>query len=141
WLALRGEISPGAMIAGSILMGRALAPLESAIGGWAVLQRAVQGWRRLSELLSGVAPEPERLALPRPRAVLDINQVTAVPPGQSTASLRVVSFRVEPGQAVGVIGPSGAGKSTLARVLTGAWRPAGGSVRLDGATLDQYDPQ
>ncbi len=63
-----------------------------------------------------------------------------VPPGQTQAALRMVSFKIEPGQAVGVIGPSGAGKSTLARALTGVWRPAGGWIRLDGATLDQYDP-
>ena len=140
FLVLRGELTPGAMIAASILMGRALAPVEQAIGGWALVQRAQEGWHRLAALLGTVPAPSARTALPRPRAVLEANQVTVVPPGQSQAALRMVSFRLEPGQAVGIIGPSGAGKSTLARAITGLWRPAGGWIRLDGATLDQYDP-
>ena len=139
-LVLKGELTPGAMIAASILMGRALAPVEQAIGGWALVQRAQESWGRLAALLSAVPPQAPRTALPKPRAVLEANQLTVVPPGQSQAALRMVSFRLEPGQALGVIGPSGAGKSTLARALTGVWRPAGGWVRLDGATLDQYEP-
>ncbi len=140
WLVLHGELSAGAMIAGSILMGRALAPIESAIGQWGLFQRAQEGWGRLSTLLSTIPDEPRRTALPRPRPVLEVSQLTVVPPGEQQAALRLVSFRVEPGQAVGVIGPSGAGKSTLARALTGVWTPAGGHVRLDGASLDQYEP-
>ncbi len=139
-LVLKGELTPGAMIAASILMGRALAPVEQAIGGWALVQRAQEAWGRLAALLSAVPPATPRTALPKPRAVLEANQLTVVPPGQSQAALRMVSFRLEPGQALGVIGPSGAGKSTVARALTGVWRPAGGWVRLDGATLDQYEP-
>ena len=140
YLVLQGELSPGAMIAGSILLGRALAPIELAIGQWVIVQRAMQGWRNLSDLLGNAPAEPLRTALPAPRAKLDVLQLTVVPPGEFQAALRIVSFNVEPGQAVGVIGPSGAGKSSLARALTGAWRPAGGKVRLDGAPLDQYDP-
>lgn len=140
YLALKGEVTPGAMIAGSILMGRALAPIEMAVGQWALVQRAQRGWNNLSELLSEVPPEMPRTKLPVPRAKLDVHQLTVVPPGEAQASLRMVSFRVEPGQAIGVIGPSGAGKSTLARALTGVWRAAGGKVRLDGAALDQYEP-
>lgn len=139
-LVLKGQLTPGAMIASSILMGRALAPVEQAVAGWALVQRAQEAWTRLAGLLSAVAPEAPRTALPRPRAALEAHQLTVVPPGQSQAALRMVSFRLEPGQALGVIGPSGAGKSTLARALTGVWRPAGGWIRLDGATLDQYDP-
>jgi ATP-binding cassette, subfamily C, bacterial len=140
WLVLRGELSAGAMIAGSILMGRALAPIEQSIGQWALVTRAREGTNRLADLLSRVPAEPERTALPRPKAVLEAQNLTVVPPGESQAVLRMVSFRLEPGQALGVIGPSGSGKSTLARALIGVWRPAGGKVRLDGATLDQYDP-
>ncbi len=139
-LVLEGELTPGAMIAASILMGRALAPVEQAIGGWALVQRAAEARLRLAALLSAVPPQPARTALPKPRAVLEAHQLTVVPPGQSAASLRMVSFRLEPGKALGVIGPSGAGKSTLARALTGVWPASGGWVRLDGATLDQYDP-
>lgn len=140
WLVLRGELTPGAMIAGSILMGRALAPIEQAIGQWALVQRATKGWDSLSELLGSVPPEQPRTPLPRPKARLEVQQLTMVPPGESQAVLKTLNFKIEPGQAVGVIGPSGAGKSTLARAITGVWRPAGGKIRLDGATLDQYAP-
>jgi len=139
YLVLKQEMSSGAMIAGSILMGRALAPIEMAIGQWAMVQATTKSWDNLAGLLGRVPPERPRTQLPPPRAILDINQVTVVPPGQQQASLRLVSFRLDPGQAVGVIGPSGAGKTTLARALTGVWRAAGGKIRLDGATLDQYD--
>jgi PrtD family type I secretion system ABC transporter len=140
YLALQGEVSPGAMIAGSILMGRALAPIELGLGQWALVQRAIKGWHSLAELLTKVPPEMERMALPQPAARLEVQALAVVPPGESRAQLRNVSFRVEPGQAIGVIGPSGSGKSTLAKALTGAWKPAAGTVRLDGAALDQYDP-
>ncbi|MGR3761634.1 type I secretion system permease/ATPase [Roseobacteraceae bacterium NS-SX3] len=140
YLVLQNEVTPGAMIAGSILMGRALAPVELALGQWALVQRAVKGWHNLAELLDKVPEEPKRTALPKPAAKLEVKGLAVVPPGSNRAELRNVSFRVEPGQAIGVIGPSGSGKSTLARALTGAWRPAAGTVRLDGASLEQYDP-
>ncbi len=140
WLVLQGALTAGAMIAGSILMGRALAPIEQAVGQWAVVTRAQEGRRRLAELLTRQPMEPARTALPRPRAILDVQNLTVVPPGDTQAVLRMVSFRLEPGQALGIIGASGAGKSTLARTIIGVWRPAGGKVRLDGAALDQYDP-
>ncbi len=140
WLVLKGQMSAGAMIAGSILMGRALQPVEQVVGQWAMITRAQEGRRRLIDLLSRVPEEPQRMELPRPKAVLEAQNLTVIPPGEMQAVLRAVSFRLEPGQAMGVIGPSGAGKSTLARALIGVWKPAGGKVRLDGATLDQYDP-
>ena len=140
WLVLRQEVTPGAMIASSILMGRALAPVEQVVGGWSMVQRAQDGWNRLSELLSRRPPLPARTPLPPPQARLEVRNLTVVPPGQSVATLRAVSFDLAPGQALGVIGPSGAGKSTLARALISAWPISGGSIRLDGATLEQYDP-
>ena len=139
WLVLRQVLTPGAMIASSILMGRALAPVEQVVGGWSLVQRAQDGWDRLIKLLSRRPPEQPRTPLPRPDARLDVRQLSMVPPGQSGATLRGVSFSVAPGQAMGVIGPSGAGKTTLARALIGAWPAAAGSIRLAGATLDQYD--
>ncbi|MEO1733518.1 MAG: type I secretion system permease/ATPase [Pseudomonadota bacterium] len=139
YLVLQGQLTPGAMIAGSILMGRALAPIEVAINQWALVTRAQQGWASLVELLSEVPHEPARTRLPVPKARIDVRNLTVLPPGEKTASLKNLSFDVQPGQALGVIGPSGAGKSTLARALTGVWRPAGGSIRLDGAALDQYE--
>ena len=138
FLVLRGEMTPGAMIAGSILMGRALAPIELAVGQWPLVTRARRGWDNLVRLLSEVPPEDNRTALPQPHASLEVTQLTVVPPGEHQAALRLVSFHMVPGQALGVIGPSGAGKSTLARAITGVWRPAGGKIRLDGASLDQY---
>lgn len=140
YLVLQNEMGTGAMIAGSILLGRALQPIEVAIGQWALVTRAQEGRARLSELLTRVQPEPPHTELPRPRAILEAQNLTVVPPGEAQAVLRMVSFRLEPGQALGIIGPSGAGKSSLARALIGAWKPAGGKVRLDGAALDQYDP-
>lgn len=139
YLVLQREMTPGAMIAGSILLGRALAPVEQAIGQWPLVIRARQGWNNLAELLERTPPEPERTELPAPRAILEAQQITVVPPGEQAATLRMVSFRIEPGQAMGVIGPSGAGKSTLARAILGIWRPASGKMRLDGASLDNYD--
>ena len=89
----------------------------------------------------GVAPpEMLRTPLPTPKANLDVQQLTVVPPGEKQAAIRMLSFSVKPGQAIGIIGPSGAGKSTLARALAGVWRPSGGRIRLDHAALDQYDP-
>ncbi len=140
YLVLQNQLSPGAMIAGSILLGRALAPVELLVGQWAMVQRGREGWRSLAVLLGQVPPDLPHTVLPRPQARLVADQVTVVPPGEKQAALRMVSFEVSPGQAVGVIGTSGAGKSTLARVMTGVWHPAGGKVRLGGAALDQYDP-
>jgi PrtD family type I secretion system ABC transporter len=140
YLVLQGELTAGAMIASSILLGRALAPVDLAIGQWQAITRARSGWTGLARLLSEIPPEAPRIQLPRPRAHLKAESVTVIPPGQSQATLRMVNFELLPGQAMGVIGPSGAGKSTLARAITGVWRPAGGKIRLDGATLDQYDP-
>jgi PrtD family type I secretion system ABC transporter len=141
YLVIHGQLTAGAMIAASILLGRALAPIEQAIGGWPMVLRARQGWGSVKALLAA-APEAETpTALPRPRGRLSVSQITVFPPEQSKASLRMLSFTLEPGQALGVIGVSAAGKTTLARTLTGIWKPAAGAVRLDGATLDQYDPE
>lgn len=140
YLVLQGELTPGAMIAGSILLGRALAPIEMLVGQWPALERGRSGWGNLARLLGSVPVQKNRTDLPVPAARISAEQVTIVPPGETKASLRMITFKVNPGEAVGVIGPSGAGKSSLARALAGLWPPAGGSMRLDGATLDQYDP-
>ena len=140
YLVLQGELSAGAMIVASTLLGRGLAPIEMAVGQWSVAQRANEAWNRLSELLSRVPQPSSRTMLPRPRALLEVETLSIGPPGEAGAILRMVSFRLEPGQALGVIGSSGSGKSTLAKALTGVWRPLGGTIRLDGASLDQYEP-
>lgn len=140
WLVLRNELSPGAMIAGSILLGRALQPIEQTIGQWPMLARTRAARDRLGKLLSEVPREVSRTTLPRPTGRIEVSGLAVLPPGETRPVLRGVSFRVEPGQAVGVIGLSGSGKSSLARALCGVWPAAAGTVRLDGATLDQYDP-
>lgn len=140
YLVLQNEMTPGAMIAGSILLGRALAPVEMMLNQWALVQRAGKGWENLSELLGTVPVEPPRTPLPQPKARLIAQSLTVVPPGEKVAALRGLAFELHPGQALGVIGASGAGKSTLARAVTGVWRPAGGSLRLDAAALEHYDP-
>ena len=138
YVVLLGEMTPGTMIAGSILLGRALAPVEQLIGGWPLVSRARQGWKSLK---ASLAESPEARAvtpLPAPRPILELNAVTVVPPDQQRPSLRSVNFRLSPGQALGVIGPSASGKSTLARTLAGIWTPVAGAVRLDGAELEHY---
>jgi len=141
WLVLQKDVSSGAMIASSILLGRALQPIDILIGQWNLAQHAQRAWADLSELLGANPPLPERTELPRPKAALTVQNLTIVPPGQTQASLRGISFDLLPGEALGVIGPSGAGKSTLARALTGVWPPNTGSLRLDGAKLSHYAPE
>jgi len=140
WLVLEQAIGAGVMIAASILMGRALAPVEAIIGNWATLTRAREGWQRLSVFLSNEPRHPPALALPRPAARLEVESITVLPPGGTRPVLRGVGFVLEPGQALGVIGPSGAGKSSLARAVTGLWAAQAGHIRLGGAALHQYDP-
>ncbi len=140
YLVLKDQLSAGAMVAGSILLGRALAPIEQAIAQWPLVQHALSGWKNLSHLLNSAPGEPPHTPLPAPRAILDVQQLTVIPPGQKHAALRMLSFRLEPGSALGVIGPSGAGKTTLARAIAGIWPHAGGTIRLDGAAIGQYSP-
>ena len=140
WLVLGGEMTSGAMIAGSILMGRALAPIEQAVGQWSVLVRAREGRSQLAQLLTMQPAEPQRTALPRPKARLSVEGLSMTVPGTAHPILRNIGFALEPGQALGIIGPSGAGKSSLGRAIVGAARPSGGKIRLDGAELHQYRP-
>ncbi|MEL6794184.1 MAG: ATP-binding cassette domain-containing protein, partial [Pseudomonadota bacterium] len=138
-LAIEQLISPGQMIAASILMGRALAPIEQAIGQWSNVQRALDGWKKLAELLAKTPEQQQRTPLPEPKGRLEAQGLTIVAPGERAPTLRNVSFVIEPGQALGVIGPSASGKSTLARALVNIWKPAQGKIRLDGAALDQFE--
>lgn len=139
WLVIQNEITGGAMIASSILMGRALAPVEQLVSGWASVARAAKGWSSLKVLLAAVPAPVARTALPRPDARLVVADLAVVPPGEAKPTLQRLSFAVDPGQAVGVVGESASGKSSLARALVGLWRPVVGEVRLGGARLDQYE--
>lgn len=135
YLALEQEISPGLMIAGSILLGRALAPIDLMIGSWKGFSAARGQYERLNELLAKIAAEPDRMSLPAPQGELSAESLMVTPPGSQQPVIRGVSFRVAVGESVGIIGPSGAGKSTLARALLGIWPASHGKVRLDGADV------
>ncbi len=138
-LVIRGEASPGIIIAGSILTARALAPVELAIGNWRGLVAARQSWQRLKELLKALPEADAPLQLPSPRDRLTVEGLASGPPAAQRLILSDVNFTVGAGGAVGVIGPSASGKSSLARAILGIWPAYRGSVRLDGAALDQWD--
>ncbi|WP_107356705.1 type I secretion system permease/ATPase [Rhodopseudomonas palustris] len=141
YLAIQKEISPGSMIAASIIIGRALAPVELVVANWKGMTNARNGFRRLVQLLAIAGDEPERMKLPKPTGRLELDNVVAVAPGQRKPILSGISFAVQPGEIVGVVGPSAAGKSTLARVITGVWPTVGGAVRLDGADIAHWNAQ
>ena len=138
WLVLQQQLTPGAMIASSILLGRALAPVDVVIGQWSSVQRARRAWKDVLTLLSKRPPEPTPTELPVPEARLTVQNVSVLTRAGDPPILNRISFSVAPGEALGVIGRSGAGKSTLARLVTGLVTPAAGEVRLGGATLGQY---
>jgi len=140
YLVINQEATAGVMLAATILSARALAPVELAIANWKAFVTARRGWLRLSEALTAIPPEQEWIALPPPARALRVTAITLVPPGTGAAALHDVSFSLIAGNALGVIGPSGSGKTSLARALVGVWKPARGTVRLDGATLDQWSP-
>ncbi len=137
WLVLGGHASPGATLACTILLGRALAPVELLIAQWKVLADARAAAARLAKLLETQDPEAA-MALPAPRGELQVQQLTWRIPGSERLGLAGVSLALAPGEVLAVVGPSGAGKSTLMRVLTGLWKPSAGQVRLDGSDLAQW---
>ena len=134
-LVIMGEVTSGMMIAGSILLGRALAPVEQIIAVWRQWSSVVAAYHRLQKLLLDNPPRDAGMELPKPEGALSVEGVTAAPPMVAVAVLKSVSFQINPGDCLGVIGPSGSGKSTLARLLVGVWRAAVGKVRLDGADV------
>ena len=138
WLVLRGELTSGGMIAASILLGRALAPVDQSIGAWKQLVAARDAWRRLNRLLSSVPPEARGMKLPAPTGALACEDVSFVLPGGGRAVLQNISFELAPGQVLGLMGPSAAGKSTLCKIITGTWKPTQGHARLDGADISSW---
>lgn len=139
WLVLQSHVSAGMMIAGSILMGRVLSPIDQVIGAWRQWAGTRLAWRRLQELLAMYPAPAAGLTLPEPKGALRLEGVTVTPPGATQPTLVNVSFALEPGQVLGVVGPSGAGKSTLARLVAGVWPARLGTARLDGADLRQWE--
>jgi ATP-binding cassette subfamily C protein PrsD len=138
-LVIEGQASPGIIIAGSILTARALAPVELAIGNWRGLVSARQSWQRLKDLLKALPEAEMPLALPNPHERLSVEGLASGPPAAQRLIVSDVTFTVRAGSALGIIGPSASGKSSLARAILGVWPAYRGSVRLDGAALDQWD--
>lgn len=138
-LAIKGDISAGTIVAGTIIFGRALAPVEQAIAQWRSFGKARDSYTKLDELLTDAPPSAERTSLPKPKGHLDVSGLRVAAPQTKTVILNNISFTVEPGRMLAVIGPSASGKSTLARAIVGIWEPFGGFIRLDGARLDQWN--
>ena len=139
YVVVKGEATGGVMIASSILASRALAPIEGAIANWRGFVGARQSYTRLAKVLGSLPQRPDPLALPRPVKKLAVEDISVAAPGERRPILHNISFTLLAGDGLGIIGPSASGKSTLARVLAGAWTAQRGSIRLDGAALDQWD--
>ena len=138
WLTLEGKATAGVMIASSIIMGRALAPVQMGIGSWKFMIEARGAWKRLSATL-GKKVDVESMDLPDPKGELIAEHVSFAI--NNKFILRDINFALQPGEAMGIIGPSGAGKSTLCRLLLGLWSAGGGAVRLDGADIYKWDQE
>ncbi|PHS19414.1 MAG: type I secretion system permease/ATPase [Blastopirellula sp.] len=141
YLAIHQEISPGIMIAASIVMGRALAPVEQAVGQWKQFVGARQSNQRLKILFAQVAAEEERTEMPDPKGKLDVEKLFSIIPGTKIPMLKGVSFSLEAGEVLCIIGPSGSGKTTLVRHLVGASLPSSGAVRLDGTEMHHWEAE
>jgi ATP-binding cassette, subfamily C, type I secretion system permease/ATPase len=138
FLVIHGQATGGIIIAGSILVARAMAPIDLAIANWRGLVAARQSWRRLNRLLALMPEQGALTELPSPCKSLTVSAVGVVPPGEHDSVVHEVSLQLNAGDGLGIIGDSGSGKSSLARALVGVWTPARGSVRLDGAALEQW---
>ncbi|WP_424814279.1 type I secretion system permease/ATPase [Roseococcus sp. YIM B11640] len=138
WLVLDHQLSAGASVAASIVMGRALAPVEQVVAGWKPLVQARQALRRLQAFLALPRLRPEGLALPAPAGALVLERVSWTPPGRAAPFVKAVTLSLPPGESLGIIGPSAAGKTTLLRLIIGTLQPSAGDVRLDGAELSQW---
>ncbi|WP_409303187.1 type I secretion system permease/ATPase [Pseudomonas sp. KCJK8993] len=139
WLVIKGDMTAGMMIAGSILMGRALSPIDQLIAVWKQWSAAKLAYNRLDSLLREFPPGDSAMSLPAPKGQVSFEQVSAGPPGRRMATLQQVNFSLQAGEVLGVLGASGSGKSTLARVLVGVWPTLAGTVRLDGADIHRWN--
>jgi PrtD family type I secretion system ABC transporter len=137
-LVIQQQATAGVMIAASIIVARALAPVDLAIANWRSFVAFRESWRRLNELLKALPDGKAHLELPKPVASLSVEGIRVVPPGGTRMVVQDVTFRLTKGSALGIVGPSASGKSSLARALVGIWQSVGGAVRLDEAKLDQW---
>ncbi len=138
-LAIAGSISPGMIIAGAVLMGRALQPITQIVGTWKSFTNAKIAYGKLNELLLEFPREEEKLTLPDPQGVITFENVMTVPPLGKNPVLKGITLQINAGECVGVIGPSAAGKSSFAKTAVGVWPPSSGHIRIDGADIHQYD--
>jgi PrtD family type I secretion system ABC transporter len=138
WLVITQQGTPGVLVATTILLGRALSPVEQVVGSWRVLAEARLAWGRLEELLGKRARLADKMPLPAPVGALTAQGVVWRAPGNERVILGGVSLALEAGESLAIVGASGAGKSTLVRLLTGVWAPNAGSVRLDGVDVAQW---
>jgi len=142
WLAVEGQISAGAIIAASVLLSRAVQPLELVVSAWSGIVQARAAWTNLTDLFASTADQDRpRTLLPKPVGLLSLDGVGVRAPGGDQPLLRHVSLALQPGESLGVIGPSGAGKTTLVRLIAGATEPDAGKVRLDQADYATWDPE
>lgn len=141
YLVVTHEINPGLLMAGSLLLGRALSPIDQMIGSWKGFVAARVQYDRLSKVMDDLNKEPERMPLPAPEGHIQVENLIVAPPGAKSPVLRSISFVAPAGSIVGIVGPSAAGKSTLVRALMGIWPPQHGVVRLDGADIASWDKQ
>jgi PrtD family type I secretion system ABC transporter len=141
YLAILHEVTPGVMVAASIIMSRALSPIEQLTSQWRSILSVRQAIPRIEQQLKQEGTKSGRIMLPNPRGHLSLSGVYASPLGSTEIILKNLNFSLQPGQAIAVVGPSASGKSTLARVLVGVWPIRQGEVRLDGASLDHWDAE
>lgn len=139
YYVIQQEITPGVMIAASIIMSRALAPVEQAVAHWRGFIVARQSLKKLNKTLEVFSEETIHTELPTPKHRLKVSALFVAPPGEATLTLKSINFKLSAGDCMGVIGPSASGKSTLARALVGVWAAVRGDVRLDEATLNHWD--
>lgn len=141
YLVITHEINPGLLMAGSLLLGRALSPIDQMINNWKGFVAAKVQYERLNKVMDDLKKEPERMPLPAPEGHIQVENLIVAPPGAKAPVLRSISFVAPAGSIVGIVGPSAAGKSTLVRALMGIWPPQHGVVRLDGADIASWDKQ
>ncbi len=140
YLVIHDNLSPGIMIAGTILLGRAMAPVESLIGNWNGLVAARSAHARLVQLFPKIFDDAPRQSLPPPQGRIQVERVFLAGSDKDHPILRQVDFDLPAGKALAILGPSGSGKSSLAKLLVGVWSPTSGQVRIDGAEIDHWDP-